>query len=472
MTPSYGAFQRRDDAEKTATITVLFRGVAEDVEIYRLADANGVSTILIHHAALSPTDEGRVYHDDADGRPFATDASKFAFFCNAAAVWISQLEEAPDVVHLHDWHAAFYLIVRDFSSLGEILKPIRTVFTIHNLAYQGQRPFEGDPSSLVAWFPGMLYDPEKLRDPASATAFNPMAYAIRCADRVNTVSPTYSREICLPSNPELGFFGGEGLERDLSMSASRGRLTGILNGCDYSGGSARRTGWTRLVQEMTELAQAWADKYPDDPVHQTSLENLRNLPKRKPMYVLTSIGRVVSQKMQLFVQTLGDGQMALDHILNRIGRQGVLVLLGSGEQAYEDTLHETARRQPRLIYLNGYAEALGEALYRSGDLFLMPSSFEPCGISQMAAMRAGQPCVVHGTGGLRDTVIDSRTGFVFEGASPAGQAANFVASVARGLDMRKDHPASFANMQNQARQQRFDWDYSAKTYIETLYEHD
>ncbi len=458
------------DAKLLSELTILFRGQEQTVALYRLPDISGVATILIHHELLAPKAIGRVYDDDADGRPFATDASKFAFFCTAAAVWIA--EQRPDVVHLHDWHAAYYLILKDFSPLTEKLGGIRTVFTIHNLAYQGQRPFEGDASSLVAWFPGLEYDPERLRDPHSHSAMNPMAYAIRAADKVNTVSPTYAREICLPSRPDEGFFGGEGLEYELYQAAAASRLSGILNGCDYSEPVPRRVGWTRLVEDMETLVTEWAAKEPDNIAHRTALGNLNALPKRRPMHVLTSIGRIVEQKMQLFCQTLGDKQTALDHILDRIGSRGVLILLGSGDPGYEELIAETARRKPRLIFLNGYAEQLGSELYRSGDLFLMPSSFEPCGISQMLAMRAGQLCVVHGTGGLRDTVVDSETGFVFEGADQRQQAANFVASVARGLDTRKDHPSSFADMRKRAAAVRFDWDVTAQHYIETLYEHD
>lgn len=450
--------------------TILFRGEEQDVTLYRLPEIDGVATILIHHPLLAPNAIGRVYDDDADGRPFATDSSKFAFFCTAAAVWIA--EQQPDVVHLHDWHAAYYLILRDFSPLKETLSGIRTVFTIHNLAYQGQRPFEHDASSLVAWFPGLQYDPERLRDPHSHSAMNPMAYAIRAADKVNTVSPTYAREICLPTRRDDGFFGGEGLEYELYQAAAKNRLSGILNGCDYSLPVPRRVGWTRLVEDMETQVGKWASKQPANPVHRTTLDNLAALPKRRPMHVLTSIGRIVEQKMQLFCQTLSDGQTALDHILDRIGQKGVLILLGSGDPGYEELIAETARRKPRLIFLNGYAEDLGNELYRSGDLFLMPSSFEPCGISQMLAMRAGQLCVVHGTGGLRDTVVDSETGFVFEGADQPQQAANFVASVARGLDTRRDHPSTFADMRRRAAAVRFDWDVTAKHYVETLYEHD
>ena len=471
LTPSYGKFHIDSGAKRAGAVHVLFRGAEHEVELYELETAPGVTTMLLHHALLAPGGPGKVYHDDGADRPFATDASTFAFFCAAAAVWVASLKHLPTVVHLHDWHAAWYLVLRDFTPLGDRLHDIRTVFTIHNLAYQGQRPFEGDESSLVAWFPGMLYDPAKLADPHAPSAVNPMAYAIRAADVVNTVSPTYAREICRPSDPAAGFYGGEGLEGDLAAAGTR--LHGILNGCDYSGPAERHMGWQSLVAQTRDTLQRWADRDPESEVHRTALRNLEGLPKRRPGTVLTSIGRVVDQKMRLFFQPLSDGRSALAHILDRVGRKGVVFLLGSGDSGYEQALAKLAAEHNNFIFLNGYAESLGNSLYRAGDFFLMPSSFEPCGISQMLAMRAGQPCIVHGVGGLHDTVEDSTTGLVFDGSSgPMQQATNFVASVGRALDMQRDYPDGYKAMQKAAKAQRFDWASSAKAYIETVYEHD
>ncbi len=469
MTPSFGKFHRMPEARLIEQRLVLFGGAEHDVEYYELDGE--IRTILVHHPILAPTDPGRVYHDDGASRPFATDASKFAFFSAASAVWIAGQDSPPDVVHLHDWHAAYYLIMKNFTDLGSKLDGIHTVFTIHNLAYQGQRPFEGDESSLVAWFPGMEYEPELLADPHSPSAVNPMAFAIRMADQVNTVSPTYAHEICMSSDHGRGFFGGEGLEAEISHAASEGRLHGILNGCDYDVLHARRPGWLPFLKTSQETLEGFLAKEPDDPVHLTALENLEAQPKVRPMHILSSIGRVVDQKMQLFFTPLNDGRSALEHILDRLGNNGAFFLLGSGDKAHEAALADIAERYANFIYFRGYSEAFGNLLYQCGDLFLMPSSFEPCGISQMHAMRDGQPCVVHGVGGLRDTVEDSKTGFVFEGINPSQQAANFVASVGRAIDMRRDHPSSWADLRKRAAACRFDWASSARQYIETLYEH-
>ncbi|MCJ7592706.1 MAG: glycosyltransferase, partial [Woeseiaceae bacterium] len=111
-------------------------------------------------------------------------------------------------------------------------------------------------------------------------------------------------------------------------------------------------------------------------------------------------------------------------------------------------------------------------LYGLGHLFLMPSSFEPCGISQMLAMRAGQPCVVHGVGGLQDTVEDAITGFVFDGDNLAAQASAFVATTKRALKLKRNQPDAWKNICAAASKQRFEWSKSAEQTVRNLYESD
>jgi starch synthase len=221
-----------------------------------------------------------------------------------------------------------------------------------------------------------------------------------------------------------------------------------------------------------ETAGEWLETGTDRALHELALARLDALPKRRPLHVLTSIGRIVAQKMRLFLEPLADGRSALEHILDNLGRQGVLLMLGSGERDYEERLARIAADHANFVFLRGYAEELGNLLYQGGDLFLMPSSFEPCGISQMLAMRAGQPCVVHGVGGLHDTVESGVTGFVFAGATQSEQAAAFVGCVDRALALRHDHPNQWQKIKEQAAARRFDWTTSARQYIGQLYDHD
>jgi starch synthase len=276
------------------------------------------------------------------------------------------------------------------------------------------------------------------------------------------VSPNYAREICEANM-------GEGLDAELAAARDDGRLIGILNGCEYSRPKGRRPGWKTLLALMTEQVDTWLDDYPASRMQAIAKKNLRLLPKRRPRHVLTSVGRLVQQKVSLLVEILPDGRFALEHVLEDLGKEGVVIILGSGESEYEDRVAAIAEQHPNLVFLCGYSESLAEPLYRSGDLFLMPSSFEPCGISQMLSMRRAQPCVVHDVGGLHDTVEDGRTGFVFDGDGAQEQASNFVAAVRRALTLRSDHNQRWQDICITAASERFSWDVAAKRTVQELY---
>ena len=470
LTPSYGMFHTLPGAGAAGAIDVPFAGRSEQVDVFNVEGLHaGVRNVALEHPLFSPQGAGRIYCDDDPARPFATDAAKFALFASAAAAWIEQLDEPPAVVHLHDWHAATYLVLARFVTRFERLNSIRTVFTIHNLSYQGTRPISDDPSSLEAWFPELRYTHSSIRDPHLAQCYNPMAAAIRLADKVSTVSPTYATEICRASNHDTGFIGGEGLEVELANAFEAGRLVGILNGCEYKRPGGRRPGWHRILNLATEQVDAWLRDYPASRFHAIAKARLDTLPRRRPQHFLTSVGRLVRQKASLMLEPLHDGRPALEHVLDEIGHQGVLVLLGSGEAEYENRMADIAERADNLLFLCGYSTTLADPLYRGGDLFLMPSSFEPCGISQMLAMRAAQPCVVHGVGGLRDTVEDERSGFVFQGGTPQEQAANFVAAVRRALAAKTEDHDRWQGICIRAASQRFTWAEAARQTIEKLY---
>ena len=469
-TPSYGVLHTAAGAERIATLPVPFRGTSLDVEVWRAVGEAGVEHVVLHHALFEAQGPGCIYFGEDGDRPFAADANKFAFFCVAAACWIRSLEQAPDVVHLHDWHAAFYLPVTHYLHEFESLRHIRTVFTIHNLAYQGTRPLDGDESSLAAWFPDISFDTRQIADPEHTHCINPMAAAIRMADRVSTVSPTYAHEICRPSEPGNGFIGGEGLESLLLEAQKSNRLTGVLNGCFYDDLRGRRPGWQRIVSMLESQLHNWLKSKPDNEAHKLAMERVATMPKRRPHHLLTSIGRLVAQKATLLLHEDTSGKSAIQRIADKLGSNGVIIVLGSGEARFEERMLEVAQVTPNLIFLCGYSESLADPLYHGGDLFLMPSSFEPCGISQMLAMRRGQPCIAHAIGGLRDTIIDQETGFLFDGSTPDAQAAAFVDTTLAAITIRADDPIRWQDIRTAAAAQRFDWASSAKQTIEYLYD--
>ena len=471
LTPSYGMFHELPKAKSLGSIDVEFRGMITAVEIFDVPGSEqNIRNVVFEHLHFSPLGPGQIYCSDAADRPFATDANKFAFFCATASAWIDGLADEPDVVHCHDWHAALYTVLRAYHPDYQQLRDIRTVFTIHNLSYQGIRPIAGDESALASWFPDLRFEHSAICDPVHADCFNPMAAAIHLADKISTVSLTYATEICEPSNAAVGFVGGEGLENDLTAARADGRLVGILNGCNYDYSIGRRPGWQRILGLATEQVTVWADAAPPNRIHAVAQQRLKSLPKRRPQHVLTSVGRLVAQKASLLFEQLPNGRSALDAILDDLGSQGILIILGSGETSYEQRMLEVAERSNNLLFLCGYSEILAQPLYRAGDLFLMPSTFEPCGISQMLAMRATQPCVVHSVGGLRDTVTDKRSGFVFAGDTPQRQAVNFVSTVRRALNIKTDKNQDWQKICIRAASARFSWTDSARNTIEHLYD--
>ncbi len=472
MTPAYGVFADLPGAKKRTTLDVEFAGAEYEVDLFEVErSGTDVRHYVLDHELFAPHGPGRIYTEMEGEGPFATDASKFAFFCAASATALTDRAlPAPDVLHLNDWPAALVLVLRHYATSRSVLRKIRMVFTIHNLAMQGVRPLQGDDSALESWFPELDYEPETVADKRWPDCVSPMAVAIRLADAVNTVSPSYAREILEPNDPARGFSGGEGLEAELAAAQAAGRLVGILNGCTYLPRQSRTPVWTQVVGAMRASLASWIARDAElRSAHYLADKTIDGLPARRPAVLLTSIGRIASQKTSLFLQPTESGTTALEAILEALGGRGVFVMVGSGDSAYERRFTEVASRFKNFVFLNGYSESLADVLYTSGDLFLMPSSFEPCGIAQMLAMRAGQPCVVHGVGGLKDTVTDGVDGFVFAGATPTDQAEAFVAKIAAALDLKQSSAERWQRLRKEAAAARFDWEASAAAYEKDLY---
>ena len=463
ITPSYGMFHKLPGARLFQKVRVRFARRSYVVYIYAVAVAdNPVTHFVIEHRLLSPAGPGQIYVSDAPGNPFAIDSAKFAFFNAAVAAWVNCSETPPDVLHLNDWHTGLIPALRHCGSPRAPLSNVRMIFTIHNLAYQGIRPLRGHPSSLESWFPELIQHEEVLRDPRYEDCVNFMVSAIRLADGINTVSPNYALEIQRPNDPSKGFSGGEGLEAEFVRAYSEGRLSGIINGCMYPEKPEPVADWNGLLQLIARRPEIMNASLPAE----TWIEHWQD---RRPRNLLLSIGRVVDQKVPLFLEPVDGHSSSLEAILSALGPDSLFIMLGSGEKEFEDRFAEIAHASGNFLYLRAYVDSLSDPLYAIADLFLMPSSFEPCGISQMLAMRAGQPCVVHAVGGLKDTVSDGVTGFVFSGSTPQKQAENFVSCVQRAIAIKQEHPSQWQEICSNAANQRFSWPNAATTYLETLY---
>ena len=201
--------------------------------------------------------------------------------------------------------------------------------------------------------------------------------------------------------------------------------------------------------------------------------------------ILTSIGRVVEQKFYLLKAKGLNNFTAMQGILEALKGRGYYIVLGTGSSEYEKFLIEMSLKFENFIFLNGYSKECSDILFANGHLFLMPSSYEPCGISQLHAMRDGLPCVVHGVGGLNDTVKDKKNGFVFYGNTVEEKVDNFVEKCIAAIDMKENAASKWCNISavdmkasavskwgdicRAAQKTKFTWDKSVKEYIERIY---
>ena len=238
--PSHGFLHRLPGAQHQQQLGFFFRGAYHVADVYAVVADHAhphVRQMVVHHPFLDAYDperqRHRIYVNDSGDHPFYSDASRFACFSAVVATAAVQgVWGKIDAIHLHDWHAAFIALLRRFDPFCRALGPIRTVFSIHNLALQGIRPLRDSDSSLEAWFPGLGYDWLEVSDPRWPSCCNMMACGIRLADRVHVVSPTYAKEICRPDNKPHAY-GAEGLEAVTGHARQQGLLSGILNGCSY-----------------------------------------------------------------------------------------------------------------------------------------------------------------------------------------------------------------------------------------------
>lgn len=486
ITPGYGTFVRSKQDRLIKNFAVPFCGSEENVNLHRLklsgagksSSAKDTSTVThwaLEHWLFSASGAGQIYSQDHYG-PFATDAYKFALFSAAVCQLVTdQFFSDVDVLHCHDWHTAPVLFLRRYDESFSSLKKIKTVFSIHNLSYQGIRPLSGDVSSLEHWFPNLKYQLEIIADPTHTDCVNLMRVGINLSDCVHTVSPTYAQEILQPSNAARGFIGGEGLQQDLIRADISGNLIGILNGCNYDNYEPEEVGEKKLWRLIDRSLDQWVkqDKADHHSHHYRSyyfaLRRLLKLSRqRKPVRpVLISVGRLTEQKLKLLTTPCGQHSV-LEELLQRID-PGIFILLGSGDGDYEKLLASIMHKHSNFLFLCGFSEKLSDALYQFGDAFVMPSSFEPCGISQLLALRAGVPCVVHAIGGLKDTIVDHVTGFSFSGNSEIEQGEDFLRAIDSALTMYHNDQQAWQNMRIHAAQQRFTWDSAAQQYIDLLY---
>ncbi len=467
VVPSYSRLHQ--NGMLRAQLNFRLRGINYNAELYEVIPKREYPNLyhyVIHHPEIEAGEVAHIYHNDPK-EPFYTDTIKYIIFCTAVAEAIKKGAFGNlDIVHLHDWHSSLVLFLRTYHPSYRILKEIRFVYSIHNLAIQGIRPFGNNYSSIENWFPGIPLDHKKLMDYRYQDCINLMAVGIRFADAVHTVSPSYKEDVLLPSRPPE-FIGGESLERDLQQADNEGRLFGILNGCNYNNirVAEKNNIHRNIIKAIFEWLQEESKKYKADFLAHTG-EKVVKLLTEPPSFICSSVARLTEQKFYFFKRSPD----ALLAILRRLEKaKGIFMVLGTGDPEYEKLFREISYAHKNFIFINGQSEDVIDSIYLESDLYFMPSLFEPCGISQMLAMRNGNPCLVHHTGGLKDTVQHMKTGFSFDGKTYDEKIKNMVASFSEVLEVfGKDRP-TWKKIQANAKKMRFTWEKSIDEYYKYLY---
>lgn len=361
------------------------------------------------------------------------EAERFAFFSKAVLETLTHIDYEPDVIHCNDWQTALipvYLNV--FYREVPKLSRTHTVFTIHNIQYQGQFGLDvaGDVCGLPDWAIGKVEFHGDL---------NMMKGALEECERITTVSPTYAKEILDP-------YFGHGLDEILRQK--EWKLCGILNGIDTVGYNPSR--------DHALAANFSARKPEGKALCKAALQQQMRLPEEPDTPILAMVSRLVSHKGFDLVE------YAMENML-RMGMQ--VVILGSGEYRYEEFFREMQRRHPQQVaFTCGFMPTLSRQIYAGADFFLMPSQSEPCGLAQMIALRYGTIPIVRSTGGLADSIIDWDTpgggcGFTFQSYN----ADDMLGAVRRAMGLY--HSEYRAEMLSRALKCDFSWRRSAKQYM-------
>ncbi|HKA08640.1 MAG TPA: glycogen synthase GlgA [Gemmataceae bacterium] len=411
-----------------------------------------VPVFLIENADFFERDDptkglGIYQRTTPDGRKvdYSDNCARFVFFSRAVMEAAPYVGFPPDILHANDWQTGLIPVyLRELYRHRADYRRMRTLFTIHNIAFQGAFPHE---LFHLTGLDFRLYNPHQLEFYGQ---FNLLKGGVVFADWVNTVSPTYANEI---RTPTFGC-GMEGV-----LNERRDRLSGIVNGVDY-------TSWDSATDP--HIAQNFTPETVIDgkAVCKADVQRLFGLPVERHIPLLGMVARLTEQKGVDLVIKAADDMFKLPV---------QLVILGEGDTGYHARLYAMRDQYPKNVGLHvGFAETLAHKIEAGSDLYLMPSLFEPSGLNQLYSLRYGTPPIVRTTGGLADTIIDTTeeslltrepTGFRFQAYTPQALAG----TVRWAVHLYNDRPDTFLRIMRNGMKADWSWDRSAAGY-EKIYQ--
>lgn len=388
-------------------------------------ESNGVRYIFVNSPGIHTDGE---YGDENGAYP--DNCRRFALFCRSVVLYIKETHSSFDIIHCHDWQTGIIPALLKKNSIG-----IKTVFTIHNLAYQGE--FDSD----FIGYTGLRKNDFEFE---GASDLNFMRSALKYADKITTVSPSYAREILRAGK-------GCGME---SLLVSRGRdFCGILNGIDTEE-------WNPENDRYLPVSYTSEDFSGKSEIKRRFIDRIGLKHPEKPLFIM--ISRLAEQKG---IEALYGENGAVERILNRFDLN--MAVIGTGESWAEEKIRQLDSRYPNFAGMVAFSSELSHLAEAAGDFFLMPSLYEPCGLNQLYSLRYGTIPLVTETGGLADTVcvdsdLDVKTGIRI----PGNGADDIVAAVEAAIGLYAGGPDAVDAVRRNGMKQDFSWTASSRKYLE------
>ncbi len=372
------------------------------------------------------------------------DVEKFTYFSKAVLEALPYIDFCPDIIHCHDWQTGMIpVFLKTVYGSQNYYAGMKAVYSIHNLKFQGR--WNLATVMDITGLPAQIFTADKLESYGEA---NLLKGGVVYADAITTVSKTYAYEITTEQ-------GGEGL--DGLMRARSNSLYGIVNGIDYDEYNVETDTYIykNFTKSTAEVGKA---------ANKEALQKEMGLPVEKNTFLVGMVSRMTNQKGFDLVAYIMEELLHTEKIQ--------FVVLGTGEEQYQNMFRYFEDRYPKKLKVNiGYSEEMAHRIYASCDAFLMPSLFEPCGLSQLMSMRYGTLPIVRETGGLKDTVEayneyeNTGTGFSFANYN----AHEMLATLRYAMDVYYNKKKDWNKMMLRAMSQDFSWNSSAREY-ERLYE--